>query len=157
MRRILFNATTLISTFLFVAVLAVWVVSYVWTVFLPLPTSLDDGMLLAWGRGRLSVGWIQNHQRGQMPPIEVRRPAHRIGKEGFGFLVYWRTPTATSSFGNYVVRFPIWFFALICVIVPGVWLFRRRQPRGHCANCGYDLRASVGMCPECGRSIPSGA
>lgn len=31
---------------------------------------------------------------------------------------------------------------------------RSRRRRGACIACGYDLRASEGCCPECGRPIP---
>lgn len=49
--------------------------------------------------------------------------------------------------------------ALLC-LAPGLWVAgigfrslrrRRRVRRGLCAECGYDLRASLDRCPECGR------
>jgi hypothetical protein len=60
------------------------------------------------------------------------------------------------------IMIPYWFLFIVTAIVP-LWLMgesvknryrimnRRRQ--GRCLACGYDLRASAGQCPECGREI----
>jgi hypothetical protein len=49
------------------------------------------------------------------------------------------------------------------LIVPLVWLlapgtrarFERREERGLCVGCGYDLRETTGVCPECGMAVPA--
>jgi hypothetical protein len=61
------------------------------------------------------------------------------------------------------VAVPWWSIVLLSVLLPARWLHlrrgkargRRRQTRGLCPSCGYDLRATPGRCPECG-TIPAG-
>jgi hypothetical protein len=61
---------------------------------------------------------------------------------------------------EYKFFFSYWLLILIFAIAPGIWLFKRiRRSRikpGHCAKCGYDLRATPYRCPECG-ALPAKA
>ncbi len=58
----------------------------------------------------------------------------------------------------YRAMVPLWFIALLAMILPAQWLrlargrwrIEKRRAAGLCENCGYDLRASPNRCPECG-------
>jgi hypothetical protein len=50
---------------------------------------------------------------------------------------------------------PTWAVIAALLLPMGLWAGigwrrRRRVKAGHCANCGYDLRATPEKCPECG-------
>jgi len=49
---------------------------------------------------------------------------------------------------------PDWFGVLATAALPSLWLLRRLWSRrcrpGFCRKCGYDLRATPRICPECG-------
>jgi hypothetical protein len=55
----------------------------------------------------------------------------------------------------YQVYVPYWLlvgvFGWPMLRVPKVVRSRRRSGRGLCVGCGYDLRATPGRCPECGK------
>jgi len=66
-----------------------------------------------------------------------------------------------SMLWNLIV--PFWLLTTLSAILP-IFQIRAviralrkslRHTRGHCPNCGYDLRASPHRCPECGQTTSS--
>jgi hypothetical protein len=66
--------------------------------------------------------------------------------------------SASTTYRLYAVPIPVVIIVFAAYPAWEVFVARRRRLRreyrlahGHCLHCGYDLRASSGRCPECGR------
>jgi hypothetical protein len=67
------------------------------------------------------------------------------------------TPTLNIHFSAMVL--PYWLLVAGSALVAlwgcrSIWIHWRRVRLGLCLGCGYDIRASTGRCPECGKEIP---
>jgi hypothetical protein len=84
-----------------------------------------------------------------------------VGWGDFGYFA-WNGSIQTAAHG-FSIAAPLWLIMAISAVLPAIWeykhraLFYRRQrgKRGMCVNCGYDLRATPKMCPECGTVVRS--
>jgi hypothetical protein len=176
--RILRSASILLSLFLAISLIALWVRSHSMAdrVAFGVDASDPDGSprrhmkVARSNRGR--IAFIAYTIRGSMltrsdslnPPglYVTHLPAAQDAnndlvweKLGFQYLRYRRPPTIEGS----GMRIPIWFLTLIFTVPPLLWLIRylrRAKPSSRlCATCGYDLRATPNRCPECGTAPPS--
>lgn len=102
-------------------------------------------------RGEVALRWPEDDPRGKFP-----HPAVFLG--GFWLVTMcglWLSPRATAPLPGRVAV-TLWL-TLVCGggLVLGHFKLRRdlrqlRRERGLCLQCGYDLRATPGSCPECG-------
>ena len=87
-------------------------------------------------------------------------PYYLHGFLGFGIAVHEVAMDGSTDSHHSIgmideISLPLWPFAL-ALLVPSVlrWRLairtRRRLNSGVCVQCGYDLRATRGRCPECG-------
>jgi hypothetical protein len=125
-------------------------------------TDLDGGFAdeLSWRSRRISPppGWTN---RNSYPP-EVRWfLGFAYGRYTTAMRIVESEPSA-RFFHLQVVVVPYWFVTLLfaaCSAVSAMlqWRSSHRRQAGHCVHCGYDLRASLGRCPECGNLKTAGA
>ena len=78
-------------------------------------------------------------------------------RAGFGYDEdRWRTADGRLTGLDYRVSFPAWLPIALFALAPAARArsrlvrLRRSRRRGYCIQCGYDLRATPGRCPECG-------
>jgi len=154
MLRRLFNASSLVSLLLVVAVSALSALSY----SIPAGASrsfpnwrggfaLRGGEFVLWRQAAARSADLDAFRSYVTPPRWER--AGVVFRKGNASGVRW-----------WDLRVPSAWVALASCLLPVAWLLaawreakrrRRRIVRSLCANCGYDLRGSTtGVCPECG-------
>jgi hypothetical protein len=164
MTRRLLNLLTALSMLLCVAVIVLWVRSYLRT---------DTVCFIRWphmlycetSRGALAVAWDTRTALSSEPVIHAAavkgwawevtpgRDAYRGIRRTFGFAWFY---AATGNTVERVLHVPLAVALVASACLPAAravvrWGKRRRT--GMCVRCGYDLTGNIsGTCPECGQA-----
>jgi hypothetical protein len=168
MIRRLFSIASSLSLLLALAVVALWARSHFRKDRLAFLTARHETRIVS-NRGCLMFRrMVEFHS----PPLaivwDVDDPVryfddsdpwwNRLGFYATG-LHHLITDRPNSTVIEMTIVLPDWFLVLLLGVPPLLWTRRRfvaRRPKmGVCRTCGYDLRASVGRCPECGSPIPA--
>jgi hypothetical protein len=105
---------------------------------------------------RVLRNWRTTPNFATSDPTFIDRSTKTSRFAGFGIAsVYWRMSSSPTSWSRCAVAAPLWFPVVGLLVLPAFRLchflrVRSRRMHGLCLTCGYDLRESPLMCPECG-------
>jgi hypothetical protein len=180
MRRLLrsiFNALTVLSLILSMGIVVVWVRSYyvadyVTQIRAKTPDVTDSsairvgrgGVLIAFGQSedaKRGISRTETPQRWHWLQLPNPRYPDVRSERSFGhFGLRWGKLTDVMIYlAGWWAVVPLWMPATLLILVPAIritawvqrrWRIRKRRLLGHCLVCGYDLRETPEMCPECG-------
>ena len=170
MRKRMANMLVALSVLLTLASTGLWITSYFITPCVTYRSrDASGGAYVGWDVRSLSgqLGATRTSARGTFPRDSVTWYRYtepvatdlslrlRLGLR-FPTFDYRNGPTLDTPSQSYWSLFvPYWLIILITAPAPTVWWLRRVRARRRvsmhrCLQCGYDLRASVDRCPECG-------
>ncbi len=95
-----------------------------------------------------------------VPLVQKADGQRVIAEYSFGFHGFRGFATEWLPHRRLLNSLPLWMPASLFVILPCYRFLRfdrrrKRRKLGLCLACGYDLRGSVGRCPECGKAFES--
>src|SRR5688572_26299680 len=101
--------------------------------------------------------WRYDADRPRRIPSAVRDPNAIVDHPHV--YVSWRTVARNSPERWFHQRVSHGLLCLILLSIPAWYLVgaarrRMRRETWRCVECGYDLRATPGRCPECGTGVP---
>jgi hypothetical protein len=170
MWRITFNIASFVSAILLIIALILWVRGFfALDVFCYVQKDEGGGIGLSCSRGVVLFWWIHDkadepfrwsyssHEPWGAAPGPTHQP---WGLARTSWNVTFRMPGLFID-GDVRMTSVIvsdWLAALVTGTLPATWVWRylvvrRRNRKGLCPRCGYDLRASRERCPECGMPI----
>lgn len=168
MKRTFFNVLTCVALLVWLAIVTFWYRSYSRCDVLMHQSGPADRAAVTSEFGKL-VFELEAPQHAAIQPgwVYFGNPLPRRWNQPPGLLGFTAYHTATQ---HYIllpptpvkgITIPYWFLACATSALPLLWLagnchrriIRRRNLRGLCPACGYDLRASSDRCPECGGAV----